>query len=84
MELLEEFFVYFSSFNYRDDIISPYFGQTLKKSTHLKFKNIPICVQDPFEHDFCVTRNFANKQEAIYDWIEHFELTAQIIKDIIQ
>ena len=84
MELLEEFFVYFSSFNYRDDIISPYFGQTLKKTTHLKFKNIPICVQDPFEHDFCVTRNFATKQEAIYDWIEHFELTAQIIQDIIQ
>ena len=83
IELLEGFFVYFSSFNYQDYIISPYFGQTiLLKNSHSKFKNIPICVQDPFEHDFCVTRNFATKQEAVYDWIEHFELTAKIIQDV--
>lgn len=84
MELIQEFFNFYSEVELNKIVISPHFG-TMKDRIHVKQpnlnKNSPICVQDPFDHAHNITRGL--KEKRLRDFQYKCRCSAKICQDIL-
>ena len=77
IDWLHGFFEYFATFNYKNMCIAPNNGIPRIRS---KKEKQNLCVQDPFELDFYVTRNI--KPKFLENWKELCLKTSEITKDL--